>query len=227
MTIHYKNAQWSDKKVIIGESELTPDQAPRLLIGFHGAGSTPENMLIHGNKLKLSNTLFAYPEGPVDAGEGLWSWWQDGPRQSVTVKRFLDHAADLLEEASTFAKEQSGYNPHLCLWGFSQGGAAALVYSLLGSHTLHKVASVCGFLPELPDELPRQIHNTSILGIYGLNDDVVPSFLAEYALDEMSEQGHCLTKKETSQGHEVHAENIADIIRFLETDETLPSPELS
>lgn len=218
MTIHYKNTHWKNKKVIIGESELNPAQPLRMLVGFHGADSTPENMLIHGNKLKLANTVFVYPEGPVDAGEGLWSWWQDGPRQAEAVKSFLDYTSGVLEETCALAKQSSDLDPQLCLWGFSQGGAAALVYSLLGSHTLHKVASVCGFLPEIPEDCPRQIHNTSVLGIYGLNDDVVPSFLAEFALDEMEGQGHRLNKKETSQGHEVHADNITDIVQFLESD---------
>ncbi|MDH5763412.1 MAG: alpha/beta hydrolase [Nitrospinota bacterium] len=218
MTVHYKNSKWNDKKVIIGESELNPDQPTRLLIGFHGADSTPENMLIHGNKLKLSNTVFVYPEGPTDAGEGLWSWWQDGPRQKEAVSNFLDYTAQVVDQAHSYLKQSTDQYPNICMWGFSQGGAAALVYSLLGSHPLHKVASVCGFLPEIPDDCPKQIHNTSILGIYGLNDEVIPSFLAEYALEELEGQGHRLTKKETAQNHEVNADNIADLARFFDSD---------
>jgi predicted esterase len=218
MTVHYKNTQWNNKKVIVGESELNPDQPPLLLIGFHGADSTPENMLIHGNKLKLSNTVFVYPEGPTDAGEGLWSWWKDGPRQKEAVAHFLDYTAQTVDEAHRHLKESTDLSPKICMWGFSQGGAAALVYSLMGTHPLHKVASVCGFLPEIPENDLKQMHSTSILGIYGLNDEVVPSFLAEHALDEMKNQGHRLTKKETSQSHEVNADNIADLTEFFESD---------
>ncbi len=217
MTVHYQNAEWKNKKVIIGESALSPDQPARLLMGFHGADSTPENMLIHGNRLKLNNTVFIYPEGPTDAGDGLWSWWRDGPRQNEAVQQFLDYTSQMVDEAQNFLKDKTGLEPQTCLWGFSQGGAAALVYSLLGSHKLHKVASVCGFLPEIPEEGIRQLHSTSILGIYGLNDEVIPSFLAEYALEELEGQGHRLTKKETPQGHEVNAENIADLTRFFES----------
>jgi predicted esterase len=218
MTVHYKNAQWNNKKVIIGESELNSDQPPLLLIGFHGADSTPENMLIHGNKLKLNNTVFIYPEGPTDAGEGLWSWWQDGPRQKEAVSLFLEYTAQMVDEANRHLKELTDHDPKICMWGFSQGGAASLVYSLLGTHPLHKVASVCGFLPEMPDDNSKQTHLTSILGIYGLNDDVVPSFLAEHALEELEGQGHRLTKKETSQSHEVNADNIADLTQFFESE---------
>lgn len=218
MTVHYKNAQWHNKKVIIGESKLNSDQPPRLLIGFHGADSTPENMLIHGNKLKLSNTVFIYPEGPTDAGDGLWSWWKDGPRQKEAVTHFLDYTTQMVDEAHRHLKKLTDHNPHICMWGFSQGGAAALVYSMLGSHPLHKAASVCGFLPEIPDDGLKQTHTTSILGIYGLNDDVVPSFLAEHALEELEAQGHRLTKRETSQGHEVNADNITDLTQFFESE---------
>jgi len=218
MTVHYKNAQWNNKKVIIGESGLNTDQPPRLLIGFHGADSTPENMLIHGNKLKLSNTVFVYPEGPTDAGDGLWSWWNDGPRQKEAVTHFLDYTARMVDEAHRHLKELTDHAPKICMWGFSQGAAAALVYSMLGSHPLHRVASVCGFLPEMPEDCSKQTHNTSILGIYGLNDEVVPSFLAEHALEELEGQGHRLCKKETSQSHEVNADNIADLRQFFESE---------
>lgn len=228
MSIHYKNNLWKNKKVIVGESDLNSKQPARLLIGFHGADSTPENMLVHGNKLKLSNTIFVYPEGPVDAGDGLWSWWQDGPRQQESVKGFLEYTAMMVDEAHRYLRELTNHAPHICMWGFSQGGAAALVYSLLGSHTLHKVASVCGFLPEIPNDYSRQIHNASILGIYGINDEVVPSFLAEYALDELKEQGHLITKMAAPQSHEINAGNIKDVTQFFES-ESLPAdlPELS
>jgi len=222
MTIHYTTTEWNRKKVIVGESELKSDQPARLLIGFHGADSTPENMLVHGNKLKLNNTLYVYPEGPADAGDGLWSWWKDGPRQSQAIKSFLGYTAEIVDEAHHFLKDKTEHAPQVCLWGFSQGGAAALVYSLLGSHALHKVASVCGFLPEIPEEVPNRIHNTSILGIYGLNDEVIPSFLAEYALEELEGRGHRLTKKETPQGHEVNASNITDLIEFFESEDSPP-----
>ena len=124
----------------------------------------------------------------------------------------------MVSEAKHHVKELADHDPQICMWGFSQGGAAALVYSLMGSYPLNKVAAVCGFLPEIPENGTRQTHNTSILGIYGLNDDVVPSFLAEYALDELEGQGHQLTKKETSQGHEVSADNIADLTHFFESE---------
>ena len=218
MTVHYKNSQWNGKKVIIGESELNSKQSARLLIGFHGADSTPENMLIHGNKLKLDNTVFVYPEGPTDAGDGLWSWWRDGPGQREAVTHFLDYTTQMLDEAHRHLKDFTEHNPKICMWGFSQGGAAALVYSLMGSKPLHKVASVCGFLPEIPEDGSKQTHPTSILGIYGLNDEVVPSFLAEHALDELEGKGYRLTKKETTQGHEISVANIADLTEFFKSE---------
>ncbi|MCF8720878.1 alpha/beta hydrolase [Nitrospina gracilis] len=216
MTMQYQNQTWLGKKVIIGQTSINPSKPVNVLIGFHGAESTPENMLIHGNRLQLTNTVTIYPEGPVDAGNGVWSWWLDGPRQKEAVQQFLDFTAGMVDETHRFMKKQSVANGfHTCLWGFSQGGAASLVYALMGKHPVHKVASICGFLPELP-EVTTQNGATQILGIFGANDDVVPSFLAEHALDEMQSRGHTLTAKETPQGHEVSAENIQDLIRFFE-----------
>lgn len=216
MTTHYSSTQWNDKKVIVGKTALDPDRAVHLLIGFHGADSTPENMLIHGNKLKLENAIMAFPEGPVDAGKELWSWWQDGPKQKATVAAFVDYTRQTIDAACQYAQTTApGYTFRTSLWGFSQGGAAALIYALLGSHPLHKVASVCGFLPEIPDSPANGNNPVHILGIFGANDDVVPSFLAEFALEEMKSRGHTLVAKETRQGHELNAENLKDIAEFL------------
>lgn len=173
-------------------------------------------MLIHGSHLDLDNSVQVFPEGPVDAGEGLWSWWRDGPRQQETVAEFLVFGKSLLDRAGQLIEEQAaGARFQTCLWGFSQGAAAALVYALLGHHPIHKTASICGFLPELPDGSPLTSAASQVLGIYGANDEVVPSFLAEHALEQLRDRGHRTSIKETAQGHEVSAENLGDLAAFF------------
>lgn len=215
MTVKYSNAEWNGKKVIVGETDMQADVSIHIVIGFHGAESTPENMLVHGNKLKLANAILVYPEGPVDAGKGLWSWWQDGPKQMQSVTAFLHYASGILDDARRYVDELFPGRPvRISLWGFSQGGAAALVYALLGSQPLHKAASVCGFLPEIPATTPTN-NPSVILGIFGANDEVVPAFLAEHALDEIQNRGHNVTARETPQAHQLTAENLKDINAFL------------
>ncbi|NIP99308.1 MAG: phospholipase, partial [Nitrospinaceae bacterium] len=183
MTIQYSQANWNGKKVILGDTGLKPDGPVHLLLGFHGADSTPENMVVYGNQLDVPHALLVYPEGPVDAGEGVWSWWQDGPRQKEAIPEFLDYASQMIDQARRHLQAAvPNAEVRTSLWGYSQGGAASLVYALLGRHRLHKVASVCGFLPEIPEDLTPNGSPASILGIYGANDPVVPSFLADYAL---------------------------------------------
>jgi len=217
MTVKYNNAEWLGKKVILGETEIEEDQPVNLVIGFHGAESTPENMLVAGNKLRLKNAVLVYPEGPVDAGKGLWSWWQDGPRQKASVQEFLTHSSNIVATAhGHFSGKLPGATIRTCLWGFSQGGAASLVCTLFHeSPPLYKVASICGFLPELPDDPSFQSSAVNILGIFGTNDDVVPSFLADNALDEMKAKGHQLTARETKQGHEISPENLRELTDFF------------
>ena len=191
MTIHYTQTKWIGKKTLVGKTEFNSNAPLHLLIGFHGAESTPENMLVHGNRLNLTNTILAFPEGPIDAGGGRFSWWKDGSKQKETVKEFLNFSTEMIQYGYSQLKE---CHPEIecvtSLWGFSQGAAAALVYALLGSHPIHKVASVCGFLPEIPDLQKNRHQTASILGIFGNNDLVVPSFLAEHALEEMKNWGH-------------------------------------
>jgi predicted esterase len=79
------------------------------------------------------------------------------------------------------------------------------------------VASVCGFLPEIPDQEIAVSSPAPILGIFGTNDDVVPPFLAEHALEEMKTKGHNPTLKETNQGHELNQENLMELRHFFES----------
>ena len=201
----------NNKKVILGE----PDKLDplNLLIGFHGAESTAENMLVQGNRLKLKNTLLIFPEGPIDAGEGRWSWWKDGPGQQKSVEEFLFFTDGIIQSAISQFKNRS--INQISLWGFSQGAAASLVYTMLGSQDIFSVASVCGFLPEMPKQEKDYVSNTSILGIFGLNDEIVPSFLAEHALDEFKNRGYPINIIETNQGHELTSENLEQLTNFF------------
>ena len=83
------------------------------MIGFHGAGSTPENILVQGNRLKHPNTLMVFPEGQINAGDGIWSWWEDGPGQEVFF--------DLLETPPLFDLKMR----------LGEGTGAVLAFSLI------------------------------------------------------------------------------------------------
>lgn len=216
MKTRYTTTKWNNKKVILGEVEINHKKPANLLIGFHGASSTPENMLVQGNRLELSNTHMIFPEGQISAGDGIWSWWEDGTGQSETIKSFITYTSQIIDSAHEHylnINHESKLNT--CLWGFSQGGAASLTYTLLGKHPLFKVASICGFLPELQGSIVEKKESTQILGIFGSNDDIVPSFLADYALDEMKSNGHSVKSKETDQPHEVNPDNLKDLSIFF------------
>jgi predicted esterase len=216
MSLNFSNKVWNDKKILIGEQDLDPAAPIRIVIGFHGADSTPENMLIHGSRFEISNSIFIFPEGPIDADNGLRSWWKDGPKQKETVESFVSFTNSIFNQAEKYVKEKYsdatvGFYP----WGFSQGAAAVLVAVLFGSHPIQKAASVCGFLPELPGDSPQPTNPVPILGVFGVNDEVVPSFLAEHALEEVNRMGHQAQIKETPQGHEVTQENLLEINQFF------------
>ncbi len=216
MSLSFSNKTWNDKKVILGEQELDNKAPIRVVIGFHGAESTPENMLVHGSKLNIPNSLLVFPEGPIDADNGLWSWWKDGPKQKETVQSFVTVTDEIFNQAQGYVNEKhKDASINLFAWGFSQGAAAVLVAVLFGSQSIHKAASVCGFLPELPNEAPKPTNPVPILGIFGANDEVVPSFLAEHALEEINQMGHQAQIKETSQGHEITPENLAEINQYF------------
>ena len=214
MTTRYSTTEWNNKKVILGKTKIDEKKPVNLLVGFHGAGSTPENILVLGNRLTLQNTLMVFPEGPVNAGDGIWSWWEDGPQQKETVESFVTYTSQIIDSAHQHYSNIKGAL-RTCLWGFSQGGAASLTYTLLGTRSLFKVASICGFLPEFSGPIIEKNEPLDILGIFGSNDEIVPSFLADHALEEMRSHGHQVASKETTQSHEINSENLQDLCDFF------------
>ena len=214
--MQYTQIEWNKRKIIFGKSTIDPIKPLQLLIGFHGAESTPENMLVHGNQLSIQNNVMVFPEGPINMGEERFSWWEDGPKQKETVEEFLNYCDGLIDQTHNyFGMENPKQEIQTSLWGFSQGASAAMVYALLGNHLICKVASVCGFLPEIPQPPFEKKSCASILGIFGTNDDVIPSFLAEHALEEMKKYGHESDIRITTQGHEMSPENIIEIESFF------------
>ena len=87
MTTRYSTTEWNNKKVILGKTKIDEKKPVNLLVGFHGAGSTPENILVLGNRLTLQNTLMVFPEGPVNAGDGIWSWWEEAAASLLWIFR--------------------------------------------------------------------------------------------------------------------------------------------
>ena len=77
------------------------------------------------------------------------------------------------------------------------------------------MASICGFLPETPEPHHKKTQRALILGIFGVNDPIVPSFLAEHALAEMKNHGHESKIHETTQGHELSIENLNQMNAFF------------
>lgn len=214
--MQYTQIEWNSKEIIVGENVIDPIKPLQLLIGFHGAESTPENILVHGNRLSLQNSAMAFPEGPIKTGQERFSWWKDGRKQKETVEEFLNYCDDLIDQTHNYFKTANPKQQvQTSLWGFSQGASAALVYALLGNRPIFKVASVCGFLPEIPKPQAEKKNCAAILGIFGANDEVIPSFLAEHALEEMKKYGHQSTILKTPQGHEIRSENIKEIENFF------------
>ena len=84
--MEFSTAEWEGHRIIYGQGPLDSRRPVKLTIGFHGADSTPENMLIHGSRLPLDNAIQIFPQGPVDAGEGLWVFPGRG-------RRFGDHSS--------------------------------------------------------------------------------------------------------------------------------------
>jgi predicted esterase len=104
--------------------DYDPDKSYKLVIGMHGGGSTPENLinLWEGSGGKI-DFIYAVPQAPYSwlVGESIgydWSLWPSG--DTGLMKRASDITANYISDLLNFLNQQYNIKESYLL-GFSQG----------------------------------------------------------------------------------------------------------
>lgn len=209
--------------------EITPvTQIKRSIIWCHGLGADGYDFVPLAQELNLpeSHTArFVFPHAPMmpvtyNQGYVMRAWFDiidvkiDAKIDEVGVNNSKKRLHDLLE------KEMASGIPaeHLYLGGFSQGAVMALTTGLAFPLRLGGIIALSGFLPH-PDVFlklahPAQQHTPLFLG-HGDEDDIVPFQLGEESQAVLSKAGYPVTWRRYPMGHQVSAEEIADMREWL------------
>ena len=156
---------------IVVQSPAAPD---RLVLLFHGVGSTPENLVPLGQRLAAAmpaaTVISVQSPDRCDMGAG-WQWFsvrgitEENRRERVTatMDRFVRTVRDLQQSSGMTASQTT-------LVGFSQGGIMALESSLLPDAPASRVVSLAGRFVELPQHAPA---STAVHFLHGDRDTVI------------------------------------------------------
>lgn len=158
------------------------------------------------------------PRAPNLLRDNAYSWTSRSTNQTGTLTDFLPSASSLWQQIPLWIKLLNlKTDPHIHFVGFSQGGAMALVLSIMQFSQTGKTACLSGYLPELGQDLiqPGSLHNKSFLIIHGSNDHIISVDHARSARNILSEAGASITYCESKVGHKLSAECFNELGKFF------------
>lgn len=208
---------------------LTPEVAPTAsVIWMHGLGADGRDFVGLVPQLGLAPTAgirFVFPHAPrrpvtLNRGMSMRAWYDI---QELSAGSPED-AAGILESATRldgFIERERALGiraDRIVLAGFSQGGAMALHVALRYREGLAGVLALSTYLPlrdRLPGEAGEANRTMAIMMCHGRNDPVLSILLGRRSRDALQALGYAVEWKEYSMQHEVCAQEIGDIARWL------------
>lgn len=208
---------------------LTPEVSPTAsVIWMHGLGADGRDFVPIVPQLGLApanGVRFVFPHAPrrpvtLNRGMSMRAWYDIRELSGGS----LEDAEGILESATRldgFIERERALGiraDRILLAGFSQGGAMALQVALRYRESLGGVLALSTYLP-LRDRLAREASEANrtipILMCHGRNDPVLAIQLGRLSRDALLALGYAVEWKEYGMQHEVCAEEIGDIARWL------------
>ncbi|TXL67071.1 alpha/beta hydrolase [Zeimonas arvi] len=210
--------------------EFQTGEAPvASIIVLHGLGADGNDFVPVCQALDLSAAgpvRYVLPSAPVrpvtiNGGFRMRAWYDilslgTDPREDEEgLRESRDIVGSLIAREST----EHGVDPaRIVLMGFSQGCAMALMTGLRYEHRLAGIAGLSGYLPladTLPDECSEENAGLPIFLAHGTHDPIVAIDRAHASREILRALDYPLTWREYPMEHEVCAEEVADLNRWL------------
>ena len=196
------------------------------VVWLHGLGADGHDFVPIVPELDLPPDLpvrFVFPHAPVrpvsiNNGMRMRAWYDITPDMRRQDEPGIRESAGIVE--GYLRKEIDAGVPagRIVLAGFSQGGAITLHTGLRQGQALAGLLALSTYLP-LPEafaaEAKRERRDTPILMCHGQYDPMLPLQLGAWSRDALKEHGFDVTWREYPMQHNVCAEEIADIGRWL------------
>lgn len=187
------------------------------ILALHGRGSN-ESDLIGLAQYLPQKFLWISPRGTFALGADAFEWFQI----TQVGKPDPTRLANALNAIDTFIDEAIANYPvdknQLYLLGFSQGSIMSMSYALTKPHRVAGVIAQSGYIPHESglqiDE--ANIKNKPFILTHGIQDPMLPVEWARRSRDTLQKLGTNLEYHEFNMGHNVSAESLAVINRWLE-----------
>jgi phospholipase/carboxylesterase len=209
------------------ENETAAD--PRYsILWLHGLGADGNDFSPIVPELVASDwpaLRFVFPHAPVrpvtvNGGMAMRAWYDIAGIDIASRQDETGIRASIVAVEALIAREVERGVPgeRIFLAGFSQGGAIALAAGLRHAAKLAGVIALSTYLPlheKTPNELADANRDTAIFQAHGTADPVVAPTLGTMTRDWLREAGYRVDWHDYPMGHQVCAEEIADLRNWL------------
>jgi phospholipase/carboxylesterase len=222
--LHVKTGKLLELLVKLPE-KFDPSREYPLLIGLHGNGGNPEQILaaMH-NALKKEAVILAAPQGAYPNFlqlQGQHFSWETQTRNQALWKigdpliiENLDEVVQVLRKKYPVAE--------VYIMGFSQGAAYALLSGFKHPEMVTGIISIGGLFPETGTEFSLlqedEIANGKKFRVFiaqGSNDSLLPVGLGAKTAEKLKKYGYEVEYLEYEGGHEISPELLKKIYSWM------------
>jgi phospholipase/carboxylesterase len=208
-------------KLIHTAFEPAGDGPHPTIIAFHGWGANALDLL--GLAPYAADGRFAMlaPQGPIEVPIGPlrgWGWYQitmGSPPQPAEFRKAVDAADDFIHAAlDRYPIDKR----KLVLLGFSQGGTIAYSLAMRNPERYAAIVAISTwFPPQLAEGVTSSeaLQQLPVLVQHGRVDDMIEISRARESVEALRRLKVPVTLREYDCGHEITAEGLADLSKFL------------
>jgi phospholipase/carboxylesterase len=207
----------------------TPSTPPPTLLLLHGVGSNEHDLFGLAPELDPRFRIVS-ARAPIELGPGAFGWYEvqftpngivwepeQAQRSLTRLTEFVEGLA--AEHRPAGLRGGPDGRPKLFLLGFSQGAIMTLALALTRPELVAGAVALSGrfLVDELRDPAaPERLRGRPILVQHGLYDEVLPIEHGRATRDALAKLPVDLTYQEYPIGHQVSAESLAAVSRWLD-----------
>lgn len=194
------------------------------IVALHGWGASAFDLMGLAPYLGGGAFQVICPQGPLEVPLGVegavgYGWF---PLSAVNpaIEGPIEEAAGRLERFLDAAVARYAVDPRkLVLLGFSQGGVLAYRLALASPRRFAGLAALSSWLPPqmiaaLPEVDGREELPTFVQ--HGTGDEIIAVARAQQSFEALRAMRVPVTYREYEMGHEINAESLTDLTRWLE-----------
>ncbi len=205
----------------------TNNEVDAAVIWLHGLGASGHDFMPIVPRLNLPSDMairFIFPHAPsipitINNGMVMPGWYDiyamDMGRE-IDLKQIMVSSkaiSDLIDQQC----EQGIASQRIIIAGFSQGGAVAIQAALTYPKPLAGLMSLSSyFATEKTIQPSKENSNIPICIYHGIDDSIVPVYLAEHTQTRLRELGYNPEYKTYPMAHEVYPQQINDMSQFIQ-----------